>query len=137
MAKTQTVVAFSASAIMANGMYDEAEKNAISSIAKTFGVNEQEMFAAVDAEIDKQEAMPDEALNAYLTDMANKLNENEMIEVFQVCLVLVLSDGKLCKEEVAILLSFAAILNIDNVYATLMIAYIVNKETDLEIEITM
>ena len=137
MADVKLVVAFATGAILANGEYKESEKDAISSIAETLELNEKEMFDAINSEIEKQDLMSDEYLESYLKDMAKDLNENDMIEIFQVCLVIVLSDGILCKEEAAILLSFADILNIDAVYATLMIAYMVNKESDLVVEIEM
>jgi len=133
--KFETVAAFSTAALLADGVYEESEKLAISSVAETLKINEKEMFDAIDVEIEKQAEMSDEDLDAYLKNIAKELNENDMIEIFQVCLVIILSDGKLCKEETAILLSFADILNIDAVYATLIIAYMVNKESDLVVEI--
>ena len=79
--------------------------------------------------------MSDEDLETYLKDVTKDLEQEEIIELFQICLVIILSDGVLCKEETAILLSFADILNIDVVYATLMIAYMVNKQLNLVVEI--
>jgi uncharacterized tellurite resistance protein B-like protein len=135
--KFGTIVAFSTAALLADGVYEKSEKLAISSIAETLKINGKEMFDAIDVEIEKQAEMSDEDLDTYLKNIAKELNENDMIEIFQVCLVIILSDGNLCKEETAILLSFADILNIDAVYATLIIAYMVNKESDLVVEIDM
>jgi uncharacterized tellurite resistance protein B-like protein len=137
MADTKTIVAFATAAILANGEYKESEKDAISSIAETLNINEKEMFDAIDSEIEKQEAMSDEDLNAYLIEMAKGLDENDMIEVFQICLSVTLADGILSKNETIILLTLADILNIDVVYATMMIAYSVNKATDLVVEIEL
>ena len=137
MAEKKVIVAFAAGVILANEIYDESEKFAISTVAKTLGFEEQEIFNAIDTEIAKQEAMSDEDIDAYLIDMAKDIDENDMLEIFQICLVIVLSDGILCKEETAILLSFANVLNIDTVYATMMIAYMVNKKPDIVIEIDL
>lgn len=137
MADTKIAVSFMASAILADGVYADSEQSAISSIAQTLNINEKELFVAIDSEIEKQESMSDENLNAYLKDIAKDLNENDMLEIFQICLVIILSDGILNKDETALLLVFADILNIDVVYATLMIAYMANKQSDLVVEIEM
>ena len=133
--KPEVLIAFASGAILADGHYDEAEKSAISSIAKTFSITEQEMFSLIDSEIAKQKQMSGENLDTYLIDFAKKLNDNEKFETFQVCLVIILSDGKLSKNEMALLLGFADTFKIDVATAMLMMAYMVNKETNLTVEV--
>ena len=133
--RIQKIVAFIAGAIMADGTFDDAEVNAIQSIANSLNINEQDLLDDVNTEIEKQDEMSDEELEAYLIEIEGELDNEEMMELFQVCLVVILADGVLCKEETAILLAFAEILKIDPVYATLMIAYMVNKDPEIIVEI--
>ena len=135
--KNQNVIAFSVAAIMANGVYDAAEKGAVFSIAESFEINEKTMLDAIDTEIAKQKAMSDEELIAYLKDISKDLSPEDTVEIYQICIVITLADGKLCKMETMKLVAFAEILQIHTVYATMLIAYAVNKDPNFTVEFSL
>lgn len=134
--KLEKIAVFAAVAILADGTYEDSEKLAISSIAKALEVKEQEMFDAIDSEIKKVKNMSgEEEIQGYIAEHSKDLELNAAADIFQICVSIALSDGKLCAKETVILLSFAEVLGINVVYATMMIAYLVNTQPNLTVEL--
>lgn len=129
------VAAFIATAIWADGEYDEAEKVTVAEIADALDFNEEEFSAAVDKCIEEVKPMDDEAVNQYLINAAVDIDEEDANIIFEAALEIVLVDGVLSPDEVTNLLSMADALGIETEQAVLMLADMVKEEPELKIEL--
>jgi tellurite resistance protein len=129
----KNLAAFLATAIWADGEYDEAEKVALSEIAEALEVNEAELVAeteAAQAELDK---MDEEEVFQYLINNGAEVDDDEAAQVYMAAMQIVTVDGVLGVEEVDNLLSIATALGIDDSYAMLLLIDLVKEEPELEL----
>lgn len=129
------VAAFIATAIWADGEYDEAEKETVSEIADALGFNEDEFSAAINKCIEEIKPMDEEAVNKYLIENAVDVDEEDACIIFEAALEMVLVDGVLGSDEVGNLLAMADAVGIETEQAVLMLADMVKDEPDLVVEL--
>ena len=130
----KNLAAFLATAIWADGEYDEAEKVALSEIAEALEVNEVELVAeteAAQAELDK---MYEEEVFQYLINNGAEVDEDEAAQVYLAAMQIVTVDGVLGVEEVDNLLAIASALGLDDSYAMLLLIDLVKEEPELELK---
>jgi len=118
--KQSKIVAFITGAILADGTYEESEKEAVSMIAETLEIDEKKFLKLVDSEYQKQDAMSEDDLVDYFNEISENINEDDAYEIYQFCLQIVFADGFFCKDEVALMVIFAEILGIDISEAIIM-----------------
>jgi tellurite resistance protein len=130
----KNLAAFLATAIWADGEYDEAEKVALSEIAEALEVNEAELVAeteAAQAELDK---MDEEEVFQYLINNGAEVDDDEAAQVYMAAMQIVTVDGVLGVEKVDNLLSIASALGLDDSYAMLLLIDLVKEEPELELQ---
>lgn len=132
--KLETLATIIASAICADGRYDEAEKVALSEIAEAFEFEEKAFIAAVEADIDKFDNMEEKAADDYLSKACDAVDDEEVGMIYEAAIQIVISDNLLAYKEIALLLDLADELDIDDVDAVLLIADTVKSEPELEVE---
>ena len=132
--KLETLATIIASAICADGRYDEAEKVALSEIAEAFEFDEKKFVAAVENDIDKFDDMDEEAADNYLGEACDAVVDEEVGMIYEAAIQIAISDNQLAYKEVALLLDLADELGIDDVDAVLLIADTVKTEPELEVE---
>ena len=129
------IAALVATAIWADGEYDEAEKIVVGEIADAFELGAEEFAAAVEAELAVVEPMNEEEVNAYILEHSAEVNDDEAEMLLQAVLQVVIVDGILGEEEVDNVLSIASALGIDDARAVLMLADLIKEEPELQIEL--
>ena len=128
------LAAFVATAIWADGEYDEAEKLVLEEIAEAFELNEAEFIAAVEAALDEIENKSEEEIEEYLREHSVEIEEEEAEAFYLAALQIVLVDGVLGADEVSNLLAIASTLGIDDEVAILHLVEMVKEEPELEVE---
>lgn len=128
------LAAFAATAIWADGEYDEAEKIALEEIAETFDVDAEELKNEVEAAIAEIEPKSEEEVNDYLYAHSAEIDDDEAEAIFQAMLEIVLIDGVLSTDEVDNLMSMASALAIDESRAILMLVDMAREEEELNVE---
>ena len=129
------LAAFAATAIWADGEYDEAEKIVLEEIADAFELNENEFKAEVEAALQEIENKNEDEINEYLQVHSAEVEEEEAELIYLAALQIVLVDGVLSAEEVNNLLSIASTLGMDDDRSVLLLADMVKEEEDLCIEL--
>ena len=129
----KTIASFIATAIWADGVYDEAEKVAVSEISDALEFDEKEFEDAVSEAVEEIKDMDEDAVNEYLQNAADAVDAEEIGIVFETALEIVLADGVLSEEEVAELLAMATALGISDEMAILLLADMVKEEPELNI----
>lgn len=130
----KNLAAFAASAIWADGVYDDAEKVVLGEIADALEVNEEEFVAQVESTLSQLEPMTEEQLNEYLLENGAEVDEDEAAMVYLAAMQIVTCDGVLGVEEVENLLSIATALGLDDSYAMLLLLDLVKQEPEIELE---
>ncbi len=128
------LAAILATAIWADGEFDEAEKITLEEIAEAFEINVSELSSSVDMALKEIEPMNEEQVNEYILEHSADIEDEEAEMIFQAVLQIIIVDGVLAVEEVENLLSIASALGIDDARAVLMLADFVKDEPELEIE---
>lgn len=128
------LAAILATAIWADGEFDEAEKITLEEIAEAFEINVSELSSSVDMALKEIEPMNEEQVNEYILEHSANIEDEEAEMIFQAVLQIIIVDGVLAVEEVENLLSIASALGIDDARAVLMLADLVKDEPELEIE---
>lgn len=131
-AKVENVAKFIAAAIMADGIYDEAEKIALGEIADALEYNADELTSAVETEINVLATTKN--VKEYLCVASTEIDDKENNIIFEALLEIVLVDGKLSASEVGVLLESAELLAIPQAEAVLMLADMVKEESEIKIE---
>lgn len=129
------LAAFVATAIWADGEYDEAEKIVVEEIADAFELDAEQFAAAVEAALAEVEGMDEEQVNAYILEHSAEVEDEEAVLVYETALQTVLVDGVLGAEEVSNLLSIASALGIDDEQAVLLLVDMVKEEPELTVEL--
>ena len=128
------LAAFVATAIWADGEYDEAEKIVLEEIAEAFELNETEFIAAVEAALAEIENKSEEEIEEYLREHSVEIEEEEAEAIYLAALQIVLVDGVLGADEVSNLLAIASTLGIDDEVAILHLVEMVKEEPELVVE---
>lgn len=128
------LAAILATAIWADGEFDEAEKITLEEIAEAFEINVSELSSSVDMALKEIEPMNEEQVNEYILEHSADIEDEEAEMIFQAVLQIIIVDGVLAVEEVENLLSIASALGIDDARAVLMLVDFVKDEPELEIE---
>lgn len=132
--KLTNIAQLIASAIWADGEYDEAEKIAVTEIAEALEFDAAEFNTAIDVEIEKVKALSDEEIGQYVIGAAEGVDEEEAEIVFEAVLQMIISDNVLASAEVSTALAIAEALDIEQETAVLLLADIIKSEPELEIE---
>ena len=128
------LAAYAATAIWADGEYDEAEKIALEEIADAFELDYELFVKEVDAALDEIRDKSEEEVDEYLRAHSVEVEDEEAELIYMAALQIVLVDGVLGAEEVSNLLSIASTLGMDDEMAVLLLADMVKEEPELTIE---
>lgn len=128
------LAAFAATAIWADGIYDEAEKIVLEEIAEALEVDYTLLVAEVDAALAEIENKSEEELDEYLRAHSAEIEDEEAELIYMAALQIILVDGVLGAEEVSNLLAIASVLAIDDEMAVLLLADMVKDEPELQVE---
>ena len=128
------LAAFAATAIWADGIYDEAEKIVLEEIAEALEVDYTLLVAEVDAALAEIENKSEEELDEYLRAHSAEIEDEEAELIYMAALQIVPVDGVLGAEEVSNLLAIASVLAIDDEMAVLLLADMVKDEPELQVE---
>ena len=129
------LAAFAATAIWADGEYDEAENIVLEEIADALELNEAELKAEVEAAFKEIENKSEEEINDYLQAHSAEIDDDEAELIYLATLQIVLVDGVLSADEVNNLLSVASILGMDDDRAVLLLVDMVKEESELVVEL--
>lgn len=129
------LAAFAATAIWADGEYDEAENIVLEEIAEALELNEAELKAEVDAALKEIENKSEEEVDEYLRAHSAEIDDDEAELVYLSALQIVLVDGVLGAAEVNNLLAIASTLGMDDDRAVLLLADMVKEESELVVEL--
>ena len=129
------IARFLASAIMADGKYDNAETIALEEIADVMEFHPEELIATVETEVKTISGLNEKKLKETLCVASTEIAEGENIILFESLLELVLVDGNLTTEEVETLLEAADLLAIPQAEAVLMLADMVKEEPEMNINL--
>ena len=130
----ENIAKFIATAIMADGNYDEAEKIALEEIADALEFDANALTASVETEINTLSSLSEAKKKEYLCVASTEVAENENNILFEALLEIVLVDGILAAEEVETLFTMADLLAIPQTDAVLMLADMVKEEPELTIK---
>ena len=133
--KIEDIATIIASAIWADGVYDPAEKVTVEEIAEALELDETAFNEAVDKQIAQLEKMPNEEVNALLDKVADDVADDEIGIVFEAVLQMLLCDGELSRTEVTNMLVIADALGIETEDAVLLLADMLQEETDIVINL--
>ena len=123
-----------ASAIWADGEYDEAEKIAVNEIADALELDTTEFNAEIEAEINNIKKLDEESIAEYIISAAEGVDAEETEIVFEVILQMIISDNVIGSSEVNTALAIADALGLENDLAILLLLDMVKSEPELEID---
>lgn len=124
------LAALVATAIWADGEFDEAEKIVLGTIAEAFEIEEESLQKEVDASLAEVQSMNEDEVNDYLLSHSAEIEDEEAEMIFEALLEIVLCDGELSSEEVDNLMAMASAMGIDDSRAILMLVDMVKEEED-------
>lgn len=130
----ENISKFIATAILADGNYDEAEKIALEEIAEAFEFDANALISSVETEVNTIENLSAAKKKEYLCVASTEVPEEENKIIFEALLEIVLVDGVLASSEVETLFEIADLLAIPQADAVLMLADMVKEEPELQIE---
>lgn len=128
------LAAYVATAIWADGVYDEAEKITVEEIAEAFELDAAALASEVEAALAEIENKSEEEIDDYLRAHSIEVEDEEAEMIYLAALQIVLVDGVLGADEVSNLLSIASTLGLDDEVAILHLVDMVKEEPELEIE---
>ena len=129
----KNLAAFLATAIWADGEYDEAEKIVLGEIADAMELCKDSLTTETEAAIAEFQQMDEDKVNEYLIEKSAEVDEEEAPLVYMAVMQIVTTDGILAVEEIDILLSIASALGIEESYAMLLLIDLVKEEPELEV----
>ena len=132
--KLTNIAQIIASAIWADGEYDEAEKVATEEIADALEYDVAQFNEAISAEIAKIKDLSEEEVADYIIKACEGVEEEETEIVFEAVLQMIISDNVLASAEVSTALAIAEALDIEQETAVLLLADLIKSEPELEIE---
>ena len=127
------IAAIAATAIWADGEYDEAEKIAVEEIAEAFEFDAVAFAKEVEASIAEIENMDEEQVNNYILEHSAEVDDDEAAMLYEAALQIITVDGVVGVEEIDNVLAIASALGLDEAQAVLLFADLVREEPDLEL----
>lgn len=135
--KTQNkdIAKFVATAIWADGVYEETEKECLSNIAEALEIEEKEFIKCVESEFEFIKDKDEDSVNKLLKETGKNIFDEEKWLVYEAVLEILLSDNTLTKEEVANMLAIAEALDFNKETAILLLADMIKDEPEINIDI--
>ena len=128
------LAAYVATAVWADGEYDEAEKIALEEIAEACECELPSLVEEVEKALAEIENKSDEEIDEYLRSHSVEVEDEEAELIYLAALQIVTIDGILGADEVSNLLSIASTLGIDDEVAILHLVDLVKEDSELEVE---
>lgn len=128
------LAAYVATAIWADGEYDEVEKIALEEIAEACECELPSLVEEVEKALAEIENKSDEEIDEYLRSHSVEVEDEEAEIIYLAALQIVTIDGILGADEVSNLLSIASTLGIDDEVAILHLVDLVKDEPELQVK---
>lgn len=128
------LAAYVATAIWADGEYDEAEKISLEEIAEACECDSSTLVEEVEKSLAEIEDKSGEELIEYLLSHSKAVDNEEIEMVFLAALQILTVDGILTVDEVNNLLAIASTLGITDEVAILHLVELVKEDSDLEVK---
>lgn len=128
-----TIAAFTAASIWADGVYDEAEKIAVEEVAESLELDLVQFQDSVEQQLSKIQKLDEDDVCEYLRNAANDVDDEEIGIIFEAAMQILITDNKLSCSEVDNLLFIAEVLGIEDSMAVMLLADLVRSEPELEL----
>ena len=127
------IAAIVATAIWADGEYDDAEKVVIEEIAEALELDSVSFVQEVEAALAEIEPMDEEQVNNYILEHSAEVEDEEAAILYEAVLQVITVDGVVGVEEIDNIMSIASALGLDESQAVLLCADLVREDPDLEL----
>lgn len=127
------IAAVVATAIWADGEYDEAEKVVVAEIAEAFELDAAALAQEVEAALAEIEPMDEDQVNNYILEHSAEVEDEEAPALYEAALQIITVDGVVGVEEIDNVLSIASALGLDEAQAVLLFAELVREEPELDL----
>lgn len=127
------IAALVASAIWADGEYDEAEKIAVEEIAEAFELDAALFAQEIDAAVAELGIMDEEQVNNYILEHSAEVDDDEAAMLYEAALQIITIDGVVGVEEIDNVLAIASALGLDDAQAVLLFADLIREEPEIEL----
>lgn len=127
------IAAIVATAIWADGEYDEAEKIAVEEIAEAFELDAAALAQEVEAALAEIEPMDEEQVNNYILEHSAEVEDDEAAYLYEAVLEIITVDGVVGVEEIDNALAIASALGLDEGQAVLLFADLVREDPEIEL----
>lgn len=127
------IAAITATAIWADGEYDEAEKIVVEEIAEALELDAAAFTQEVEAALTEIEPMTEEQINNYILEHSAEVEDDEAIILYEAALEIITVDGVVGVEEIDNVLAIASALGLNEAEAVLLFADLVREEPELEL----
>ena len=127
------IAALVASAIWADGEYDEAEKIAVEEIAEAFELDAVLFAQEIDAAVAELGTMDEEQVNNYILEHSAEVDDDEAAMLYEAALQIITIDGVVGVEEIDNVLAIASALGLDEAQAVLLFADLIREEPEIEL----
>lgn len=127
------IAALVASAIWADGEYDEAEKIAVEEIAEAFELDAALFAQEIDATVAELGTMDEEQVNNYILEHSAEVDDDEAAMLYEAALQIITIDGVVGVEEIDNVLAIASALGLDEAQAVLLFADLIREEPEIEL----
>lgn len=127
------IAAIAATAIWADGEYDEAEKVVLEEVAEALELDAAVLAQEVEAALAEIEPMDEDQVNNYILEHSAEVDDDEAAVLYEVALQIITVDGVVGVEEMDNVLSIASALGLDEAQAVLLFAELVREEPELEL----
>lgn len=127
------IAAIAATAIWADGEYDEAEKIVLEEVAEALELDANTLTAEVDAALAEIEPMDEDQVYNYILEHSAEVDDEEAGILYQVALQIITVDGVVGVEEMDNVLAIANALGLNEAEAVLLFAELVREEPELEL----
>ena len=127
------IAAIVATAIWADGEYDEAEKIAVEEIAEAFELDAAALAQEVEAALAEIEPMDEEQVNNYILEHSAEVEDEEAAYLYEAVLEIITVDGVVGVEEIDNALAIASALGLDEGQAVLLFADLVREDPEIEL----
>ena len=127
------IAAITATAIWADGEYDEAEKIVVEAISEALELNASEFTQEVEAALAEIEPMDEDQVNNYILEHSAEVDDDEAEVLYEAALEVITVDGVVGVEEIDNVLAIASALGIDEAKAVLLFADLIREEPEVEL----
>lgn len=131
-----TIASLLAAVIWADEEYSEVERETVGEIADALGIPEKDLNMNITAALVELKNLDEEKATEFAVKHAQKVDDEEIGEVYLAVMQLALCDGVLTAGEVNNIITIGEALDIDRNDAVLMLCDLVKTEPELEISFT-